>query len=198
MNKCATLGIRALRKEKTWLQDPERFTINRKLVKVLTPGVFYKYLGVQCGAGGAVPHRIVEELTSKLDRLQSAPAKPQQKLWALKAVVLPELQYPLVNVVCSLGQLGKCDRLIRHFLRKALHLPKDTSSGFFFAHQVDGCLSVVCLETRIPRLRKDLVQRLRVSPDAAVRLAASAEGMRNENTPRERQLQERQHWSSKL
>lgn len=63
VSKGATFGIRALGKQKTWIQDKNPFTIRDKRLRALPPGELYKYLGVRCGAeGGGSAHFLLEDL----------------------------------------------------------------------------------------------------------------------------------------
>jgi len=114
VRKCATLGVLANKKRKTWAQDTVPFSIAGHPVQVLAPGEFYKYLGVQMGAGdGGTAHLLHQQLAAKMDRLLRAPARPQQKFWGFKNVLVPQLLYPLVNMAATKGQLGRMDRAIR-------------------------------------------------------------------------------------
>ena len=137
--KCATLGLVAHKKGKTWAIDKSAFLVERKPLQALSPRDFYRCPGVRMGSDvGASPHYIHQSLCKKLERLQKAPAKPQQKLWALKAVLIPQFLYPLANMACSAGQLSRCDRSIRRFVRAALHLPNDVPLGYLHAETVEG------------------------------------------------------------
>ena len=200
VRKCATLGILANKKRKTWAQDSKRFTLNESRIKSLTPGTFYKYLGIKLGAGsGATAFEIFKDLAAKLRVMQRAPAKPQQKLWGLSKVLLPQLLYPLVNAASGKGQLRRGDREVRRFVRSALHLPKDTPTGYFHTACAEGGLGVPALETLIPRLRADLRQRLLSSGDRVVRLAVETGGTEPEEpSPQQRRRGERGYWSRRL
>ena len=154
------------------------------------------------GAGsGATAFDLFKDLATKLRAMQRTPAKPQQKLWGLSKVLLPQLLYPLVNAGCAMGLLRRGDREVRRFVRSALHLPKDTPLGYFHTACAEVGLGVPALETLIPRLRADLRQRLLSSGDRTVRLAAAEAGGDQEPeqpTPQERRRGEREYWSKKL
>lgn len=70
----------------------------------MAPGEFYKYLSVHMGTGGgATAFRAHEDLVRRLGRLLKAPALPQQKLWDLTNIVIPQILYPLVNLASTAG-----------------------------------------------------------------------------------------------
>lgn len=199
IGKCASLGVKALKK-KTWALDIAPFTIWGQLFLALALKGFYKYLGVRSGAeGGDSAHHVHEELCMKLERLQKASAKPQEKLWAVNSILLPQVQYPLANVACPHTQLRRCDRVVRRFVRTALHLPKDTPLGHLHSATVDGELGVPYLATRIPRQREDHLSRLRASADPAIQPAVDTGGKpAADTTTRQRRQHERENWSGQL
>jgi len=106
----------------------------------------------------------------------------------------------LVNMAATKGQLGRMDRTSRRGVRSCLHLPKDTPLGYLYAATVDGGLGIPCLETKVPRLREDLLQRLGASGAPAVRHAVSTTGGRTDaaTTPAARKRDERDRWSRQL
>ncbi|KAK8372178.1 hypothetical protein O3P69_012076, partial [Scylla paramamosain] len=111
------------------------------------------------------------------------------------------LLYPLVNAAATHGQLGRLDRAIRRGVRTILHLPKDTTISYLYASTADGGLGIPCLATRVPRLKEDLLQRLKNSEDPVVRAAVSDRGEAPEDapqTPAMRKQAERTAWSRKL
>ena len=197
--KCATLGIRADGKRKTWVQDSIKLRVNDQPIRALAPGKFYKYLGVGVGTSWAEgPSHMLARYISGLGRLQRCPAKPQQKLWALTSVLIPQLTYPLLHSYANKGTLKRVDRESRKFVRAALHLPHDTPLGLFHAAVVDGGLGVTSMETRIPRLREDLLTRLRQSHDPAVRVVAGEVAAPAVDSVSSRRKQEKRHWQDSL
>ena len=197
--KCATLGIRADGKRKAWVQDSIRIEADGEPIRCLSPGKFYKYLGIQVGsnwAGG--PSHLLARYVTGLGRLQRCPAKPQQKLWSLTNVLIPQLLYPLLHAEANKGALKRLDRESRQFVRTALHLPKDTPIGYFHAAVVDGGLGVASMETRIPRMREDLLVRLQRSHDPAVAAVAGANAEIPLGPASGRRAREKAHWSTSL
>ena len=175
--KCATINIRGDKKRKRWLVDStNNFTASNSPLKCLQPGQAYKYLGIEIGPtrNPGEPGRSLTALIKDLGLLQKAPLKPQQKLWALKAVVILRHQYTRVMGKTTKGTLQRLDLEVRKFTRKALHLPKDTSNAALYTKVGDGGLGVPRLTTLVPGLKRGLLERLSKSPDASVaRIAKS-------------------------
>ena len=145
-------------------------------LKCLQPGQAYKYLGIEIGPtkNPGEPGRTLAALIKDLGLLQKAPFKPQQKLWALKTVVIPRHQYTRVMGKTTKGTLQRLDLEIRKFNKKALHLPKDTSNAALYTKVGDGGLGVPRFTTLVPALKRGLLERLSNSPDASVaRIAGS-------------------------
>ncbi len=153
------------------------FTADGTILRALKPGESYKYLGLKVGVamGNAEPRRALATLIKDLGSIQKGPLKPQQKLWALKNVVIPRHQYPRVLGKTNKGTLARFDREIRSFLKKALPLPKDTPNAAFYAKVRDGGLGVSRLTALIPILRKGALERLAKSHDW--RVAGIAESL---------------------
>ena len=154
------------------------------------------------GAGGGTAQLLHSDLAVKLDQLIRAPTKPQQKLWGLKNVVLPPAFLPTDERGGYERPTLKNGQGHQEEARKILHLPKDTPLGYIHAASVDGGLGVPSLVTRIPRLKKDLLQRLRDSEDPDVRTAVDASGEEGEGeartSPTLRKKAEREKWSRQL
>ena len=169
--KCATINIFGDKKRKRWLVDSTKtFTASNSPLKCLQPGQAYKYLGIEIGPtrNPGEPRRSLTALIKDLGLLQKAPLKPQQKLWALKTVVIPKHQYTRVIGKTTKGTLQRLDLEIRKFLKKALHLPKDTPNAGLYTKVGDGGLGVPRFITLVPGLKRGLLERLSKSPDASV------------------------------
>ncbi|MPC32569.1 Retrovirus-related Pol polyprotein from type-1 retrotransposable element R2 [Portunus trituberculatus] len=106
----------------------EEVVADESSLRALKPGEVYKYLGLEVGPtkSRSEPGRALAALVRDLSSLQKAPLKPQQKLWAVKNVIVPKHQYQRVLGHSNQGTLRKFDLEIRTFLKKALHLPTDT------------------------------------------------------------------------
>lgn len=95
------------------------------------------------GAGNAgATEREKEQLQSALQTLSKAPLKPQQRLFALRVMVLPGLYHLLTLGNTTLSCLKKIDTMVRVTIRKWLNLPQDTPNAYFHANVKDGGLSI--------------------------------------------------------
>ena len=189
-NKCATMNIKGDKKRKRWLVDSTNsFTASTSPLKCLQPGQTYKYLGIEIGPtrNPGEPGRSLAALIKDLGLVQKAPFKPQQKLWALKAVVIPRHQYTKVMGKTTKGTLQRFDLEIRKFVKKALHLPRDTTNAAIYTKVGDGGIGVPRFTTLVPILKRGLVERLGKSPDASV--AKVAGGWIAPNTSSAKDLQ---------
>ena len=175
--KCATLYIRGDGKRKRWLVDTKTtFEVSGEKLKALGPGETYKYLGLELGpaVGRAEPRRALAALIKDLGSIQAAPLKPQQKLWALKNVVIPKHQYSRVLGKTTKGNLQRMDCEVRKFVKKALHLPKDTPNAGIYTRTCEGGLGVPRLTVLIPALKRGALERLCKSHDNRVARIAEA------------------------
>ena len=114
--KCATINIKGDKKKKRWLVDSiNQFSASNSPLKCLQPGQAYKYLGIEIGPtrNPGEPGRSLAALIKDLGLLQKAPLKPQQKLWALKTVMIPRQQYTRVMGKTTKGTLQRFDLEIR-------------------------------------------------------------------------------------
>ena len=152
------------------------FEVGGTKIKALGPGEYYKYLGLEVGpaVGQAEPRRALAALIKDLGSLQKAPLKPQQKLWALKNVLIPKHQYTRVLGKTTKGILERMDCEIRKFVKKALHLPKDTPNAGFYTRVCEGGLGVPRFTVLIPALKRGALERLSKSHDERVARIAEA------------------------
>ena len=175
--KCATISILGDGKRKRWLQDSNTyFTAGGTRLRALRPGETYKYLGLEVGlsAGQAEPRRALAALIRDLASLQRAPLKPQQKIWGLKHTLVPKHQYARVLGRSTNGTLKRYDREVRTFVRKALHLPKDTPNAGLYTKVSDGGLGIPEFSVIVPALKRGALERLSRSADERVAGIAGA------------------------
>lgn len=76
------------------------------------------------------------------DKLTKARLKPQQRLFALRAMVLPGLFYLLTLDNTTPNRLGKMDAQSRAAVRKWLCLPHDVN-GYIYANAKDDGLYTI-------------------------------------------------------
>ena len=79
-----------------------------------------------------------ETYNKDLRSIQKAPGKPQQKLWALKNVVIPKHQYSRVLGKATTGSLHRMDCEVRKYIKKALYLPKDIPNAGTYTRTCEG------------------------------------------------------------
>lgn len=95
-----------------------------------------------------------EIASSLLEALIRAPIKPQQRLFALRIVVMPRLYHQLALGAVTIGELNKVDKLVRGTLRKWLVLLHDTPNAYFHASVRDGDLGVPSVRWTAPVQRR--------------------------------------------
>ena len=178
--KCATTGIHADRRRKTWYQDTRPFAVPDGEIPTIQVGGFYKYLGTEVGVSvREMGSRTIESLRRDLASLQGAPLKPNQKLWALTTCVLPKILFQTVHGELLGYHLSRMDKDIRKFARRALHLPGDTPLGAFHTSIKEGGLGITNITTETQARKSNLLNRLVNSTDALVRAVAGVVSQRN-------------------
>jgi len=161
--KCRTLSIVINGKTKAWFCSPDSYLkIDGVPVKAMTVSETYRYLGLHIGADRIQGADLKEIIVAKLGKLQKAALNPQQKLHGLRTVVVPRVFH------WRDGFLRSLDRLVRAFVRQAVHLPKDTPTAYFHAATSLGGLGIPCIRTQTIWLRAQRLDALVDSQDKAV------------------------------
>lgn len=165
--KCRTLQIDCWKAKKKWYVPRKAIlkSSNGSMVATMSIGETYKYLGVEIGADGVSGEGGSQQLHEQLARLKGCALRPQQKLHILRAVVIPGLYYTQTLAEFCPSRWKDFDRQVRSFVRKVLHLPKDTPLGYYHASHRSGGLAIPSLYTQIGRLRRDRLLKLFDSPD---------------------------------
>lgn len=101
-----------------------------------------------------VPCDIRNVLVGLLDKLKQLRAKPQERLFILREVLLPRFHYHFSFYPFSARTYNDFDIRIRKFTRGLLHLPHDVPNSFFYASISDGGLGLFCSRWRGPLLRR--------------------------------------------
>lgn len=122
----------------------------------------WRYLGVTFTPEGRTLFKPKEELIPKLNRLQHAPLKPQQRMHALRTILIPQLYHKITLGNIKIGCLNKADRTIRSTVRKWLRLPSDTPISYFHAPVSSGGLGVPALRWVGPLLRVKRLNNLKM------------------------------------
>ena len=166
--KCMTVALVVDRRRKKCLVDSQSIiTIDGKQVPGQQPSEYYKYLGLNISKKGSST-TILERVKKQLRELSQAPLKPQQRLYILKANVIPGLTHQLVLGRVYKGFLKHLDCEIRKWVRKWLKLPHDIHLANFYARVKDGGLGIKPLEFTIPLLKRRRMAKAKCSPDPAI------------------------------
>lgn len=120
----------------------------------------WRYLGVQFTPEGCPKSEDISVLKLSLNKLSKAPLKPQQRLLALRVMVLPGLYHLMTLGNVSLCKLKKVDSLVRGAVKKWLGLPHDTVNAYVHAKGKDGGLSIPSMRWLMPLRRKDRLEKL--------------------------------------
>lgn len=160
--KCASVAVISVPKSKKTIIDSScRFKVCNKTIPSLQRTDIFTYLGTAFTADGVKPPSGLEILEKKIESLSSAPLKPQQRLWALRTVVIPSTMYSLVHCRVKYGFLRSLDKILRKAVRKWLHLPKDCPNSYIHAGIPDGGLGVTSLRWMAPLQRLKTLNYLR-------------------------------------
>ena len=128
--------------KKTNIIADQVFTCLGREIPALRRSEEWKYLGVPFTPEGRVLGNPLENLRRDLDTISKAPLKPQQRLFALRTVILPGLYHQLVLGLTTISLLNKIDAVTRLYVRRWLALPHDTPNANFHADAEDGGLSL--------------------------------------------------------
>lgn len=172
-SKCLSVGIKGQPKQKNSVLTRYAFTIAGNTIPCLGRTDTFTYLGVDFtpdGRSKVYPHVVLQPM---IDRLTKAPLKPQQRLHALRTVLLPRLYHKLTLGVVSISMLNKSDRIVRAAVRSWLHLPKDTPKAYFHAPVKDGGLGIEAVRWHAPLRRRDRLLRLNLPQHANLTSADS-------------------------
>jgi hypothetical protein len=169
-SKCATLSVGIRGKEKQWFCDSTPFLLSGKSVPTLKVNDTYKYLGVQYSLAGTKEALVKSSYLTRLARLDTCSLKPQDRLYALRTFLMPSVYHTatLATRLRPSGWLTAMDLATRRFVRKWLHLPKDTPDSYLYASAKDGGLGIKCLALECGRLRLERLESLQNQSDAVV------------------------------
>lgn len=176
-SKCMSLGIGVNARAKTTHCVNQSFlTIGGAAVPTLGPKEYYKYLGVKVGMEKCKnSQETLRSLENQLRAASSSLLKPQQKLYVLRIHILPAFLHCLVLGDPTPSLLGEVDKLVRRYVKRWLHLPKDCPNGFIHTDTALGGLGVACMATKIARLRLQRTERMRNDRDLVIKELASVE-----------------------
>ncbi|KMQ88340.1 reverse transcriptase [Lasius niger] len=155
VEKSMTVAIRAApHLKKTAVDASLSFSCGGRQLPSLKRTNKWRYLGVVFTPEGRAQCRPAEVVAPLLGALTKAPLKPQQRLYALRTVVIPKLYHQLALGAVTIGTLNKTDRLVRGALRKWLALPHDTPNAYFHTSVRDGGLGIPAIRWTAPVQRR--------------------------------------------
>lgn len=117
--KCMTVALRNVPHEKKTVVDKNTvFVCEGRTLSALKRSDEWRYLGVPFSPEGRLKLKVVAELRDSLEKLSRAPLKPQQRLFALRTMVIPGLYHKLELGDININTLRKSDKILRVFGRK--------------------------------------------------------------------------------
>ncbi|KAL0098595.1 hypothetical protein PUN28_020551 [Cardiocondyla obscurior] len=140
--------------KKTKIDDTQVFTDKGRPIPTMARSNTWRYLGVTFSPEGRTNYNPTEATKPLLDSLTKAPLKPQQRIYALRTVVIPKLYYHLALGATRITTLNKTDKLIRTAVRKWLALPHDVPIAYFHATVKDGGLGIPATRWVAPLTRR--------------------------------------------
>ncbi|XP_042143722.1 uncharacterized protein LOC121834054 [Ixodes scapularis] len=160
--KSSTLSLVPSKRQKKTKVEQQPFQIAGSDIPTLDCVASWKYLGVLFNTRGRkVP--LTGELIPLLERLSTAPLKPQQRLVLLKHYLLPRFYHRGTFSHVTAKLLRRLDTCVRLRIRGWLRLPHDTPVGYFHAPVESGGLGIPALRHTLPRLKIQRMAMLRMS-----------------------------------
>lgn len=152
--KSMTVSIRTVPGEKKTIVDANTtFTCAGRRLKALTRENEWRYLGVPFSAMGYRIADVTAALDKAIQSLTKAPLKPQQRLYALRTMVVPSTYHSMVLGRSTMSILKKADKVIRAAVRKWLALPHDVPNAYIHASSIDGGLGIPSIRWEVPLRR---------------------------------------------
>lgn len=160
-NKSFTVALRNVpHKKKSVVDSKTTFSCQGRTLPAMKREDEWKYLGVPFTPEGRTIVHPEAQLQVNIDKLTKAPLKPQQRLFALRVMVLPSLYHLLTLGNTNLSRLKKVDTLVRGAIRKWLGLPQDVVNAFFHAKAKDGGLSIPSMRWLMPLRRRERLEKM--------------------------------------
>lgn len=161
VNKSFTVAVRNVpHVKKTVVDSAIRFQCLGRAMPALRRQDEWRYLGVPFTPEGRTIAKPEEQISVALDKLTKAPLKPQQRMFALRVMVLPSLYHILTLGATNLSRLKKIDTLVRRAVRRWLALPLDVATAYFHAKARDGGLSIPAMRWLMPLRRKERLEAM--------------------------------------
>lgn len=110
---------------------------------------------------GRVKTDPISTLKISINKITKAPLKPQQRMFALRTMILPSIYHQLTLDETPIGVLNKIDASIRASIRKWVNLPHDVPIAYFHANVKDGGLSIPSMRWLMPLHRTHRLRNIR-------------------------------------
>lgn len=172
-SKCFALSLVPVGKQRKMrvMTDPTFKLSDGSVIRQLGPSELWTYLGVQFSSGGV--HKPSRLLATDLDKISSAPLKPQQRLKILRCFLVPRYYHQFILAKCSARFLKAMDCQIYVAIRRWLRLPRDVPIAYFHAPCRDGGLGIPSFRVAIPCMVFDRLTALQASDSPVTRAAAN-------------------------
>lgn len=159
-DKCLSVSIRNVpHVKKTIVDVQKKFRINGQEIKSLKRTDAWTYLGVSFTADGRTKVGTLNKLQDALNKVTSAPLKPQQRLYGLRTAILPSIYHQLVLGNIKISMFNKIDCTVRKYVRKWLSLPHDVPKAYIHADTKEGGLGVTAVRWHVPLLRMNRLKQ---------------------------------------
>uniref|UniRef100_H3AW79 Reverse transcriptase domain-containing protein n=1 Tax=Latimeria chalumnae TaxID=7897 RepID=H3AW79_LATCH len=175
MNYKKTRGFHIAPKGKTYVVNSRnKWKVDNNEIVLIMPGEHKKYLGAYFDPRiGVEPENSLAKLEDYLKNLESLPLKPGQKVYCLKTFVIPSLLYGLLQSDWKKHTLVDMDRRIRNYLKEVLHLALGTADGLLYSATKDGGLGIQKLESLIPNLTYNKLDKFNKSDERIIHAIAA-------------------------
>ena len=161
IDKSFTLGFRPSPKDKISTIDVERkFQVGERNLRTMKRSDIWTYLGLPFTWARRAKIKINEVLENDLESLTHAALKRQQRLFALRTIVLPKLYHQLALGNVMLGTIKCADKKVRGAVRRWLNLPHDVPNAYVHASISDGGLGIPAMRWVAPLMRKTRLEAM--------------------------------------
>ena len=142
-DKCASLSLTCGKREQSRVGDTV-FSVQDRNIPVLLKEESYRYLGVPIGLiyDANDMSNITTKLINDLEKIRDSLLAPWQKLDAIRTFIQPCLTYVLRTCPVTRESLKTYRSKLIDVLRSICHLPKRSSTHYFFADKSVGGLGL--------------------------------------------------------
>lgn len=158
--KCTALSTAVVpSRKKTYVITRPTFRIYNGFIPQISVDDTFKYLGSKFNYMGTVPCSL-SAARQQLQKLKSAPLKPNQKLKLLKQFLMPRYIHSAQSPSITKRALRELDRQFGLAAKHILHLPKTVVSSTLYARLKDGGLGLFNFSQKIPLIMRSRWSRL--------------------------------------